>query len=101
MGHSFGAGYFWPGMVLSFSTVGPATLFEAFLLQTRNTSVRMSPFDRGGHWSDELVAEAEDLFKLLGRIDDKKPVVKEKGDIFLRSVKIHHIEEEPILQAMS
>ena len=48
-----------------------------------------------------MVAEAEDLFKLLGRVDGKKPVVKEKSDIFLRSVKIHHIEEEPILQAMS
>jgi len=48
-----------------------------------------------------LVADAEDLFKLFGRVDGKKPVVKEKSDIFLSSVKIHHMEEELILQAMS
>ena len=48
-----------------------------------------------------MVAEAEDLFKQLGRVDGKKSVVKEKSDISLRSVKIHHMEEELILQAMS
>lgn len=52
-------------------------------------------------WHDEMTILVEDLFKLLERLGGKKPAVTKKIDIFLRAVKIHHLDEEIILGTMS
>ncbi|MBL6934610.1 MAG: hemerythrin domain-containing protein [Alphaproteobacteria bacterium] len=52
-------------------------------------------------WHDEMTILVEDTFKVMGRVGGKKPAVTKKIDIFLRAVKIHHLEEEIVLRTMS